>query len=69
MKRLIVLTMLALLTASTAGCSCGKWRWDWWRGDNCCDPCMDTVPTVGAPVIIDGAAPYPSSRAPVQKLR
>lgn len=39
MKRLLILTALALVTASTAGC------WHWFNRGSRCDPC---APTTGA---------------------
>jgi hypothetical protein len=60
MKRLLILTALALVTASTAGC------WHWFnRGAQCnpnpCAPAPSTYadPCMGAPGLAPGSLPGP----------
>lgn len=44
MKKLLVLTAIAMLTASTVGCGCGRWfnRGAW-------SPCYDSAPCYSEP--------------------
>lgn len=51
MKRLMILTIVSLLTATTVGCGCGRW---FNRGPHC-----DTCPPAGP----YGAAPISSAPA------
>lgn len=53
MKKLLVLTAIVMLTASTVGCGCGRW---FRRGallpcysDPCCDPCVTSDPCGSGP--------------------
>jgi hypothetical protein len=52
MKRLLILTALSLVTASTAGC------WHWFNRGAQCNPCAPTTgayadPCMGAPGVAD----------------
>src|SRR5688500_11681551 len=52
MKRLLILAVVAIMTASTVGCHCCSW----WRQDQCdpCDPCADGAygdPYLGEPAL------------------
>lgn len=58
MKRLLILTALALVTASTAGC------WRWFNRGAQCDPCTPATstyadPCLGAPSVGEQAYPGP----------
>jgi hypothetical protein len=64
MKRLLILTALALVTASTAGC------WHWFNRGAQCNPCAPAPstyadPCMGAPAM-DGSLPGPMTGVPVQ---
>jgi hypothetical protein len=59
MKRLLILTALGLVTASTAGC------WHWFNRGAQCNPCAPatssyaTDPCMGAPGMAPGTLPGP----------
>lgn len=74
MKRLLILTAVLMLTASSVGCRCCDWMWRGaaWNpcapmvtyGEPCppvdpCDPCATPAPT-----LTPGPVPY--TQAPVQ---
>jgi hypothetical protein len=58
MKRLLILTMLALVTA-LSGCAGGWPRLPWYRGANC-QSCATSYDTTSAPVYGGTILPGPS---------
>lgn len=64
MKKLLILTAVAMLTASSVGCRCGAWRF--WQRCSACDTCdtCDTCSTCGSdapmitgdPIIVPGSS-------------
>lgn len=65
MKRLLILTALSLVTASTAGC------WHWFNRGAQCNPCSPATstyadPCMSAPSVGDPAAlPGPMTTVPI----
>jgi len=62
MKKLLIVTAIVMLTASTVGCQCGRWfrrgaMVPYYPADPCCDPCPPPCDPCGTPGL--GAMPMP----------